>query len=331
MNRTVLVTGGAGYVGSHACKALARAGWLPVTYDNLSTGNLWAIRWGPFEPGDIRDRPRLEDVIQRHRIAAVLHFAAVALVGESVREPELYYDVNVAGTLAVLQACRARGVPHLVLSSSCATYGIPASLPITEGSEQRPINPYGMSKLMAERILADFARSYGISYATLRYFNAAGADPDAEIGEHRRHETHLIPLILDAVRGLRPPVQLMGEDHPTPDGTAIRDYVHVSDLADAHVAALDWLAAGGNALVLNLGTGRGHSVREVIAAAEAVTGRAVPLVSARKRPGDPPELVADATTARWLLRQEFRHSQSLEQIIGDAWRWHEGWTAAHAA
>ncbi len=331
MTPTVLVTGGAGYVGSHACKALAAAGFVPVTYDNLSTGHRWAVRWGPFELGDVRDPARIEATLRRHHAVAVLHFAAVALVGESMRDPGPYYDINVMGTLRVLEACRAARINLLVLSSSCATYGLPERLPITEGAGQHPISPYGMSKLMAERIVADFGRAHAIAHATLRYFNAAGADPAGEIGEAREVETHLIPLALDAVRGVRPPVTVMGTDYPTADGTAVRDYVHVADLADAHVAALRRLLATEGSMVLNLGVGQGHSVFEVLRTAEAVTGRSVPHRRAPRREGDPAELVADANLARATLGLTFARSRSLHAIIRDAWRWHEGRGQARVA
>jgi UDP-arabinose 4-epimerase len=231
--RTVIVTGGAGYVGSHTCKALAARGYLPVTYDNLSIGNRWAVRWGPLERGDILDAGRLHDVFKRHRPAGVLHFAALALVGESMEVPGLYYRTNVTGAQTVLDACRIHDVPAFVFSSTCAVYGVPSALPIAEETPPHPIHPYGASKLMVERILDDYEKAYGLRFMALRYFNAAGADPDGEIGETRDVETHLIPLALDALLGRRPPLRIFGEDYPTPDGTAIRDYIHVSDLADA--------------------------------------------------------------------------------------------------
>jgi UDP-glucose-4-epimerase GalE len=322
VTESVLVTGGAGYVGSHACKALAQAGYLPVTYDNLSIGNRWAVKWGPLELGDILDSNRLHEVFRKHRPVAVMHFAAFALVGESMQEPSLYYRNNVTGAVNLLDAARAHDAGHVVFSSTCATYGVPDKIPIREDVPQRPVNPYGASKLMVERILADYAMAYGLRYAALRYFNAAGADPDGEIGESRAVETHLIPLALEAVLGRRPPLRVLGTDYPTPDGTAVRDYIHVADLADAHVAALQHLLAGRDSFAANLGTGRGHSVREVIAAAERVTGRRVPVTPGPRRPGDPAMLLADPSLARRLLGLDLARSHDLEQIVAHAWAWH---------
>lgn len=319
---TVLVTGGAGYVGSHACKALARAGYRPVTYDNLSIGNRWAVRWGPLEPGDILDVARLSEVFKKHRPVAAMHFAAFALVGESMAAPSLYYRNNVAGAINLLDAARLNDVQAIVFSSTCAIYGIPDELPIKEDTPQRPVNPYGASKLMVERILADYEAAYGMRYAALRYFNAAGADHEGEIGECRSVETHLVPLVLDAILGRRPPLRVLGTDYPTPDGTAIRDYIHVTDLAEAHVAALRHLLAGRASLACNLGTGRGHSVREVIAAAETVTGRVVPYSRGPRRPGDPPVLFADPDLAREVLGLTPTRSADLTRIVRDAWAWH---------
>lgn len=318
----VLVTGGAGYVGSHACKALAEAGFEPVAYDNLSTGNRWAVRWGPLEPGDILDLATLHLAFKRHRPVAVMHFAGAALVGESMREPALYWRQNLVGTLGLVEACRIHEVPAFVFSSTCAVYGTPERVPIDEDTPKAPINPYGASKLAVERLLADAAMAYGLRYAALRYFNAAGADPEGAVGEHRPVETHLIPLLLDAVLGLRPPLQVLGTDYPTPDGTAIRDYVHVADLAVAHVRALEHLLAGGGSLACNLGTGEGYSVRQVIEAAERVTGRPVPRVEAARRPGDPPALVADARRALHELRLLPANPMGLERILETAWAWH---------
>jgi len=318
----VLVTGGAGYVGSHACKALALAGFTPVTFDNLSTGNRWAVRFGPLEPGDILDLAALHLAFKRHRPVAVMHFAGAALVGESMREPAFYWRQNLTGTLNLVEACRIHEVGAFVFSSTCAIYGTPERVPIDEEAPKAPINPYGASKLAAERLLADAAMAYGLRFAALRYFNAAGADPEGEIGEHRPVETHLIPLLLDAVLGLRPPLQVLGTDYPTPDGTAIRDYVHVADLAVAHVRALEHLLAGGDSLVCNLGTGEGHSVRQVIEAAERITGRPVPRVEAPRRPGDPPRLVADPGLARERFRLLPSNLAGLERILETAWAWH---------
>ena len=318
----VIVTGGAGYVGSHACKALAAAGYLPVVYDNLSTGNRWAARYGPLETGDILDPARLHQVFREYRAAAVMHFAASTLVGESILDPARYYRTNVVGTLNLLDTARAHDIGAIVFSSSCATYGTPDRVPISEDAPQRPVSPYGASKLMVERALADYEMSYGLRYACLRYFNAAGADPAGEVGEHRAVETHLLPLLLDAVLGIRPSLTVFGTDYPTPDGTAIRDYIHVSDLAADHVAALNHLLGGGHSICLNLGTGQGHSVREVMRCAERITGRPVPHRLAPRREGDPPELVADPRRSIALLRLELRQSRTLEEIVASAWEWH---------
>ncbi|MDA8231088.1 MAG: UDP-glucose 4-epimerase GalE [Magnetospirillum sp.] len=318
--RSVLVTGGAGYVGSHACKALASAGWTPIVYDDFSTGHRDLVRWGPCEEGDIADTARLDAALARHRPDAVMHFAAASLVGESVRDPGATYRRNVAGTLTLLEAVRKAGVGTVVFSSSCATYGRPDRVPITEDSPQRPINPYGASKAMAERLMADFGAAYGMRGAALRYFNAAGADPDGEAGEDHEPETHLIPRALMAAAGLLSRLDVFGDDWATADGTCIRDYVHVSDLARWHVAALDRLAEGTPFLALNLGTGRGRSVREVVAAVERVTGRTVPLAIGPRRDGDPPVLVADPGRAKDILGATPRFAD-LETMVETAWRW----------
>ena len=318
----ILVTGGTGYIGSHACKALAQAGYTPVSYDNLVYGHRWAVRWGPLAVGDINDRARLDAVIAHYQPAAVMHFAAYAYVGESVQDPGKYYRNNVAGTLTLLEALRDQGIDKLIFSSTCATYGVPEQALIDEQHPQRPINPYGVSKLMIERMLADFDTAHGLKAIALRYFNAAGADPDTEIGEDHVPETHLIPLLLDAAAGRRPALTLHGDDYDTPDGTCIRDYIHVTDLAQAHVLALQALTQGAPSTAYNLGNGQGFSVREVIDQAERVTGRPIPVHIGPRRPGDPPRLVGDARRARdqlgWQPRQD-----DLETILATAWRWHQ--------
>ena len=322
MTGKVLVTGGAGYIGSHACKALAEAGYTPVTYDNLSIGNRWAVRWGPLEIGDVRDGVQLGMVIRRHRPVGVLHFAALALVGESMSDPGLYYRMNVGGAQAVADAALAGGVGALVFSSTCAVYGTPARLPITEATPKAPINPYGASKLMAERLLEDYDMAHGLRFAALRYFNAAGADPEVEIGEARAVETHLVPLAIDAVLGRRPPLKVLGTDYPTPDGTAIRDYIHVSDLALAHVRALDRLLGGAPSFTCNLGTGSGQSIRQVLRSIAWIAGREVPHETAPRRPGDPAELVADTALSRQLLGSGLTPRSDLDSIISTALAWH---------
>lgn len=297
----ILVTGGAGYIGSHTCKALAAEGFTPVVLDNFVVGHRDAVRWGPCIEGDILDTATVADAIKTHKVEAVIHFAAFAYVGESVLEPAKYYRNNVAGTLSLLDACRSEGVDTVVFSSSCATYGIPDTLPIAETTPQRPINPYGRTKLIVEQVLADYANAYGSRYAALRYFNAAGADPDGELGERHDPETHLVPLTILATAGRGEALDVFGDDYDTPDGTCIRDYVHVTDLARAHVLALRHLLGGGDSLAVNLGSGNGISIREVIAAVERVTGRQVPHVMRPRRPGDPPALYADPHLAKERL------------------------------
>ncbi|MEW5849180.1 MAG: UDP-glucose 4-epimerase GalE [Myxococcota bacterium] len=321
MGKNVLVTGGAGYIGSHACKALARAGHVPVTYDNLLHGHREAVRWGPFVHGDIADRSTLSRAFSSHEIGAVMHFAALAYVGESMRSPQMYFQNNVVGTLTLLETMRERGVHNIVFSSTCATYGEPEVVPITEEVLQRPVNPYGESKRTVERMLYWYDVAHDFRYAVLRYFNAAGADPDGEAGEHHDPETHLIPLALDVALGRRPHVDVLGTDYPTADGTAVRDYIHVQDLADAHVKALLLLENGASSMALNLGAGQGHSVRQVLSVVEKVTGRPVMQREAPRRPGDPAVLVADPERARKVLRWAPRLS-GMETIIQTAWRWH---------
>jgi UDP-arabinose 4-epimerase len=316
----ILVTGGAGYIGSHTAKALAARGFTPVAYDNLVHGHRWAVQWGPFVEGDIRDRAMLVDTLRRYEISAVLHFAAFAYVGESMKSPALYFENNVTGSLSLLDAvmeCRAR---YVVFSSSCATYGIPDRMPISEDTPQSPINPYGETKLIVERALRWYGTAYGISWAALRYFNAAGADHDGQLGELHQPETHLIPLVLRAA-STDTAFDVFGDDYPTRDGTCVRDYIHVSDLADAHVLALEYLMNGGPSVALNLGTGYGYTVREVIQAAQTVSGREVPHRIASRRPGDPAILVADPARAERILGWR-AHKSALESIVSSAYAWH---------
>ena len=316
----VLVTGGAGYIGSHACEALARAGYEPVVYDNLSFGHREMVRFGPLEEGDIRDRARLVEVMQSRRPTAVMHFAALISVGESVQDPALYYDNNVGGALTLLDAMRECRIGRLVFSSTAAVYGLPEEQPITEAARHAPINPYGRTKLMIEQALSDFSAAYGLRSVALRYFNACGAHPSGEIGEMHEPETHLIPRALMAALGQIEALDVMGTDYPTPDGTAVRDYIHVCDLAEAHVAALKRLEAGGETRALNLGTGRGYSVKEIIEAAERAAGRPVPVRYAPRRPGDPPVLIADPGQARAALGWDAKWTD-IDAIIASAWTW----------
>jgi UDP-arabinose 4-epimerase len=318
--KTILVTGGAGFVGSHACKALSRAGYLPVVLDNLERGHERAVKWGPLEQGDLRNEEDLHRVFEARRPWAVMHFAAYAYVGESTAEPAKYYDNNVGGTAKLLQACAAFDCKNFVFSSSCATYGIPERLPLKEDDAQNPVNPYGYTKLVVERMLRDAETAHGIRHVALRYFNAAGADPDGELGELHLPETHLIPLVLFAAMGRQPSVRIFGNDYPTPDGTCIRDYVHVSDLADAHVAAIEWLAAGHPSDSFNLGNGQGFSVAEVVATSEKVTGRPVKTEMCARRPGDPPILVSDSSKARRALGWAPKFAE-LDTQITHAWTW----------
>jgi len=318
----ILVTGGAGYIGSHACKALAKAGYTPIAYDNLVYGHRAAVRWGPLVEADLADQATLAETLARFEIAAVMHFAAFAYVGESMTNPQLYFHNNVVNTLTLLDSMVDHGVRDIVFSSTCATYGEPTKVPIAEDHLQVPVNPYGESKLAVEKILGWYQKAYAIRFAALRYFNAAGADPDGEIGEDHDPETHLIPLAIEAALGRGKELQIFGTDYPTPDGTAVRDYIHVTDLAEAHLLALARLTAGATDLRLNLGTGQGHSVREVLGAVEKISGRKVPAREVGRRPGDPPALVADARKAGEVLGWRPTYA-ALETIVEHALRWHE--------
>lgn len=318
---SILIVGGAGYIGSHTAKCVARAGFRPVVFDNLVYGHRESVKWGPLVEGDLADADAIRRVIEKEQVTAVVHFAAYAYVGESVIHPRKYFSNNVVGTLNLLNAMLDTGVRDIVFSSTCATYGNPVRVPIDEKHPQSPVNPYGESKLAIERVLHWYAGAYQLRFAALRYFNAAGADPDGELGEDHDPETHLIPLALEAALGGKG-LEIYGTDYATPDGTAVRDYIHVQDLAEAHVAALDRLRRGSTELFVNLGTGRGHSVREVIAAVEKVSGRKVPAREVGRRAGDPAELVADPRLAAELLGWKAR-IPGIETIVEHAWRWRQ--------
>lgn len=319
----VLVTGGAGYIGSHACKALRAAGYTPVTYDNLVTGWQDAVKFGPFEHGDLADRARLDTVFETYAPVAVMHFAALSQVGESMSEPGKYWRNNVLGSLNLIEAAVAADCLNFVFSSTCATYGEQDNVSLDESALQAPINAYGASKRAIEDILANFGDSHGLNNVIFRYFNVAGADPDGEVGEFHQPETHLIPLMLDAVDGKRASMTVFGTDYDTPDGTCIRDYVHVCDLVDAHVLGVKWLRDGKGSRVFNLGTGSGFSVREVIAHSRLVTNREVPYSDGPRRAGDATKLVSGSVRAETELGWTPTRS-TLEAMITDAWRWHQG-------
>jgi UDP-glucose-4-epimerase GalE len=316
----ILVTGGAGYIGSHAVRHFLARGHDVWVYDNLSQGHRGAVPAERLVVGDLAEAARLDQALLAHRIEAVVHFAAFALVGESVREPWKYYQNNLVNTLTLLECMRRQGISRVVFSSTCATYGVPEQVPITEDELQRPINPYGRAKLAVEYALGDYAAAYGWGAVALRYFNAAGASPDGTIGEDHHPETHLIPLVVQAVLGQRPHIEVFGTDYPTPDGTCIRDYIHVDDLAEAHLLALERLQPG-RLLYYNLGTGRGYSVREVIHTVEEVTGKRAPVKEGPRRQGDPPELVAAPGKIQRDLGWRPRYTE-LRPIVETAWNWH---------
>lgn len=318
--KTVLVTGGAGYVGSHVCLALSEAGFQPVVYDNLTNGHEAFVQWGPLERGDIRDGARLDEVIAQYQPVAVLHFAALIEVGESVKEPGRFYENNVGGALTLIEAARRGGIEAMVFSSTCATYGDPVRLPMDETHPQAPLNPYGRSKLMVEQALADYSRYAGFRSVCLRYFNAAGADPQGRIGERHHPETHAIPLAVQTALGQRQGFKLFGDDYDTRDGTAVRDYIHVLDLADAHVRALKYLLDGGETNVFNLGTGTGTTVTELIDTIRRTTNQPFPVEMAPRREGDAPCLVAENRKARDILG--WVPTRTLSDIVQSAWRWH---------
>lgn len=322
-NRNVLVTGGAGFIGSHTAKALAKNGYNPVTIDNLVYGHRWAVQWGPFYELDIADVESVKRVIVEEKINSIIHFAAFAYVGESVQDPRKYFHNNVNNSIALIDAAMETGVNKIVFSSSCATYGMTVSPPIRESSLQSPINPYGESKLFIEKAFKYYDKAYNLKSAVLRYFNAAGADPEGHIGEVHKPETHLIPLTLFAAMKKGPELKVFGNDYNTEDGTAIRDYVHVSDLADAHVKALNALNKGNDSLVLNLGGGRGYSVIDIITAVESVTGLTVPRSFAERRSGDPPMLIADTSLVNQVLDWQPKYNE-IELMIETAYKFYLG-------
>jgi UDP-arabinose 4-epimerase len=317
----ILVTGGAGYIGSHTAKALHQTGRDVVVFDNFRNGHEWAVRWGALERGELADRAALERVFDRYAIEAVVHFAALIQVGESMREPGLYFQNNTAGTLNLLQVMQARQVRRIVFSSTAAVYGMPDQIPIPEQAPAQPINSYGESKLMVERMLHWFGTAHGLGWVALRYFNACGADAEAEIGEDHEPESHLIPRVIGAAMGKLPCIEVFGTDFPTPDGTCIRDYIHVADLASAHVLALQYLEKGGDSGAFNLGTGRGTSVRQIISGVEAISDQSIAVRYGPRREGDPSELVADPSRAETVLGWRASHSD-LDTILRTAWNWH---------
>ncbi|MCW1749900.1 UDP-glucose 4-epimerase GalE [Rhizobium acaciae] len=317
---TVLVVGGAGYIGSHTCLDLANKGYTPVVFDNFSNGHREFVRWGPVEEGDIRDRARLDEVLAKHKPAAILHFAALIEVGESVKDPVSFYENNVIGTLTLLSAAQAAGINAFVFSSTCATYGLPQSVPLDETHRQVPINPYGRTKYIVEQALADYDQYRSLRSVVLRYFNAAGADFEGRIGEWHQPETHAIPLAIDAALGRRQGFKVFGSDYETRDGTCVRDYIHVLDLADAHVRAVEYLLKGGDSVALNLGTGTGTTVKELLGAIEDVSNRPFPVEYIGRREGDSHTLVANNDKARDVLGWVPQYD--LSEIIRSAWDWH---------
>lgn len=316
----MLVVGGAGYIGSHTCLDLANKGFKPVVYDNFSNGHREFVKWGPAEEGDIRDRARLDEVLAKHKPAAILHFAALIEVGESVKDPVSFYENNVIGTLTLLSAAQAAGVKAFVFSSTCATYGLPQSVPLDEGHRQVPINPYGRTKYIVEQALADYDQYKDLRSVVLRYFNAAGADFEGRIGEWHTPETHAIPLAIDAALGRRQGFKVFGSDYDTRDGTCVRDYIHVLDLADAHVRAVEYLLDGGDSVALNLGTGTGTTVKELLGTIETVSNRPFPVEYVGRREGDSTTLVANNDKARDILGWSPQYD--LTEIIQSAWNWH---------
>ena len=320
LNNIVLVTGGAGYIGSHVCKALSQKGFLPITYDNLCSGNKGAVQWGPFEQGDIRDRARLAEVIRIYKPHAVMHFAALIQVGDSVINPAEFYDNNVYGSLCLLQEATMRGIRHLVFSSTAAVYGTPEMDLLDESAPLKPINPYGQTKLAMENMIRDFSQAYDLQYAILRYFNAAGADPETQLGTAYKKDTHIIPCLMKVCAGMVPEIRVFGNDYDTPDGTAIRDYVHVSDLAEAHIKALRYITTKRENITMNLGTSQGYSVRQVLDTARRVTGQPISEVIDPRRAGDPPVLVANAELAKRQLGWTPAYSD-MDTIVRTAWAW----------
>lgn len=318
----ILIVGGAGYIGSHLNKEMNEKGYETVVFDNLSYGHEEFVKWGIFERGDLSNIDDIKRVFNKYDIDAVMHFAAFTYVGESVEDPQKYYSNNVKNTLNLLQVMLEEDVKHFVFSSTCATYGNPVEIPITETHPQNPINPYGRGKLMVEQILKDYSDAYKLKYVSLRYFNAAGSDPEAEIGELHDPETHLIPLVLDAASNLREDIKIFGTDYDTPDGTCIRDYIHVTDLADAHILALEYLKNGGKSDVFNLGNGNGFSVKEVIQKAREITGEEIKEVEVERRPGDPPILIGSSKKAVEILKWKPQY-YDLSFIIKTAWKWHQ--------
>lgn len=320
--QNILVTGGAGYIGSHVCKLLFSKGYTPVTFDNLVYGHKASVKWGPFIEGDLVNKDQITQALKTYKPIAVIHFAAYSYVGESVHKPAKYYRNNVLGSLNLLEAMQENDISNLIFSSTCATYGIPKEIPISDSHPQNPINPYGNTKLIMEQMMADFSKAYKLNYVSLRYFNAAGADPEGEIGEDHTPETHLIPLVLQTALGKREKIEIFGDDYPTEDGTCIRDYIHVCDLADAHLLALGYLEKGGDSRAFNLGNGNGFSVKQVIETAKKVTNKDIPYVISSRREGDPATLIGDAENIKQCLNWTPQFP-SLEEIIETAWNWHK--------